>query len=293
MAARILVAVALATAIAAPAAAQLAPAYQYDQPVETYQPPVQDYGYAQESAGSSWFSGNWYLKVGGALLHKPRFEGASGRALSLQPMISIGKAGGKSARFSSRNDNISLGFIDTGTFRAGAAGKLVFRRDGDTDGRLAGLSPVPFGGEAGAFVEIYPAEGFRMRAEVRHGIRSHDGIVADLSADAYMNVTDTIQISAGPRASWASADYFDAYYGVSFSESLDTGNAQYNPGSGIRSAGFGGAVTWKATDRLDTSIFAEYSRLMGPAADSSIVRQGGSRNQLTVGASAVYRLDLF
>ena len=74
------------------------------------------FGVAQASA-ESWFSGDWYLKVGGAVLHAPKFEGASGGDFAFQPMISLGKAG-PSARFSSRNDNISLAFIDTGTFRA-------------------------------------------------------------------------------------------------------------------------------------------------------------------------------
>jgi hypothetical protein len=154
--------------------------------------------WAQSGGGiGGWFSGNWYLKVGGAVLHKPKFEGADGRSFAFQPMISLGKAGGNSARFTSRNDNISLAFVDTGTFRAGAAGKLVFRRDGDTDGRLNGLSPVRFGGELGGFAEVYPTDNLRMRGEVRHGIRSHSGVVVDLSADLFHDVTDTIQISAG------------------------------------------------------------------------------------------------
>jgi outer membrane scaffolding protein for murein synthesis (MipA/OmpV family) len=70
-----------------------------------------------------------------------------------------------------------------------------------------------------------------------------------------------------------------------------TGLSAYSPDSGIKSVGVGGAVTWKTTDQLTTSVFAEYDRLMGPAADSSLVREGGSRDQLTVGASAVYRFD--
>ncbi|MEO3998204.1 MipA/OmpV family protein [Mesorhizobium sp. CAU 1732] len=248
--------------------------------------------WAQSGGGiGGWFSGDWYLKVGGAVLHKPKFEGADGRSFAFQPMISLGKAGGTSAKFSSRNDNISLAFIDTGAFRAGAAGKLVFRRDGDTDGRLNGLSPVRFGGELGGFAEVYPTDNLRFRGEVRRGIRSHDGFVADLSADVFHDVTNAIQISAGPRVSWASADYFDAYYGVDAFESAATGLSQYSPRSGFKSVGVGGAVTWKATEQLDTSVFAEYSRLMGPAAKSSLVREGGSRRQVTIGASAVYRFD--
>src|SRR5690606_32773669 len=95
----------------------------------------------------------------------------------------------------------------------------------------------------------------------------------------------------GPRASWASEGYFDAYYGVNLAESAATGLGTYSPGSGLRSYGVGGAATWKATDQLTTSVFAEYARLAGPAADSSLVRQKGSGTQVTVGASAVYRFD--
>lgn len=261
---------------------------------QTYQTAETSYGYGEQApARAGWFSGNWYLKVGGAVLHRPKFEGASGRSFAFQPMISFGRAGGKSARFSSRNDAISIGVLDNGTVRAGVAGKFIFGRDGDTDSRLANVSDVRFGGELGGFAEIYPSDNLRMRAEVRHGIRSHDGIVVDLSADAFVNVTPTIQISAGPRLSWASENYFDAYYGITAAESVASGYGAYSPGSGFRSAGVGGAVTWKATDRIDTSVFAEYARLLGPAADSTIVRQGGSRNQVTVGASATYRFDLF
>jgi outer membrane protein len=247
-------------------------------------------GMVVPASAEGWFSGDWYLKVGGTALYAPKFDGASGRALAFQPIVSLGKHG-RSARFSSRNDNISLALVDNGMIRAGAAGKLVFRRDGGTDGRLAGLSPVRFGGEIGGFAEIYPTDNMRMRAELRHGVRSHDGLVADFSADFFHNVTDTIQISAGPRARWASADYFDAYYGVDAAEAAASGLSVYRPGSGFASAGVGGAVNWKATDRLDTSVFAEYARLMGPAADSSLVRERGSRNQFTLGASATWRFD--
>ncbi len=73
----------------------------------------------------------------------------------------------------------------------------------------------------------------RVRGEVRHGIRSHDG---------------------------------------------DRG-------------GIGGAVTWKTTEKVTTSAFGEYSRLLGPAADSSLVKERGSPNQFLFGVSATYRFD--
>lgn len=50
-------------------------------------------------------------------------------------------------------------------------------------------------------------------------------------------------------------------------------------------------MTWKVTDKITTSAFAEYSRLLGPAAQSILVRERGSRDQLTIGLSATYRFD--
>jgi outer membrane scaffolding protein for murein synthesis (MipA/OmpV family) len=241
-------------------------------------------------AGESWFSGDWYLTVGAAAISAPRYEGAKSHLFSVEPLVSFGRAGPE-ARFSSRNDNISIGFVDTGAFRAGAVGKIVFPRDEDTSPDLAGLDPVRWGGEVGGFAEVYPTDWLRVRGELRHGIRAHDGIVGDVAVDAFADVAPTVRLSGGPRLSFATADYFDAYYGVDAGESAASGLSVYEPGSGLRSVGAGGAVTWKATDKVTASLFGEYSRLMGPAASSSLVRERGSRNQLMFGLSTTYRFD--
>ena len=160
-----------------------------------------------------WIHGDWALKLGATGMVAPDFEGSRKYMFSATPIISLGKAGPE-ARFTSRNDGISISLYDTGAFRAGINGKFIFGRDdGDSDS-LRGIDPVRFGGELGGFAEVYPTDWLRVRGEVRHGIRSHDGIVADISADAFMDVTETIRVSAGPRMTVASADYFDAYYGV-------------------------------------------------------------------------------
>lgn len=245
---------------------------------------------ATPSHAQSWVSGDWSLTVGAAGLFVPEYEGDDRYRFVMQPIISLGTQGTQ-RRFISRNDNISIGLIDTGTFRVGPTGKLVFGRDGDDSSDLAGLDPIRFGVELGGFAEFYPTDWARIRGEVRHGIRAHDGVVADLSADAFMDLTPTVQVSAGPRLSYANANYFNAYYGVSNAESKVSGLAPYNPGSGLHSVGLGGAIKWDVTETVQTSVFAEYNRLSGPAADSSLVRQRGSKNQFTFGLSATYRFD--
>ncbi|WP_331373574.1 MipA/OmpV family protein [Sinorhizobium chiapasense] len=247
-------------------------------------------GAASAEDGRFMWSGDWYLKVGATGFIGPKYEGASDRMFQAAPLVSLGKAG-SSVRFSSRNDNMSYAFLDQGGFRTGVVGKLLFERDEDRSSDLKGLDPVKFGGEVGGFAEVYPTDWMRLRAEVRQGIRSHHGVVADVAADAFVDVSETVRVSGGPRLTAATSDYFDTYYGVNNRESAASGLSAYDPGGGIHSAGLGAAVTWQATEKLETSAYAEYRRLMGPAADSSLVRERGSRNQLLVGVSATYRFD--
>ncbi len=236
-----------------------------------------------------WMSGNWYLTVGATGLVAPNFEGGKKYLLGATPLVSLGKAGNE-ARFSSRNDNISLALVDSDGVRAGLVGKFLFSRDNDAD-ELKGLKPVRWGGEAGGFFEFYPFDWMRLRAELRHGIRAHNGFAGDIAADAFYDVTPDIRVSGGPRVSFASAKYFDAYYGVDADEAAASGLDEYHPGGGLKSVGMGGAVTWKVTDPVTASLFGEYARLKGPAAKSSLVRERGDRNQFTVGVSTTYRFD--
>jgi outer membrane protein len=245
---------------------------------------------AQAQERQHFWSGDWYLKVGATGFIGPKYDGSSDRLFQAAPLISLGRAG-STVRFSSRNDNPAFAFVDRGAFRAGVVGKLIFDRDEDTSSDLKGLDPVRFGGELGGFAEVYPADWLRIRAELRQGIRSHHGLVADVAADGFVDVSDNVRVSAGPRLSAATSDYFDAYYGVSSSEAAKSGYSKYTPSGGLNSIGAGAAITWQATEKLETSAFAEYKRLMGPAADSSIVNEGGSRNQFLVGLSATYRFD--
>ena len=110
-----------------------------------------------------WFHGDWYLTLGATGMVAPKFEGSNSLLLSAQPIISLGKVG-PSARFTSRNDNISLALVDDGGVRAGLTGKFLFSRSSKDE--LKGLDPVRWGGEVGGFFEFYPTDWLRARAEL-------------------------------------------------------------------------------------------------------------------------------
>lgn len=247
-------------------------------------------GSTAHAVAGDWFSGDWYLQVGAAGFSAPRFEGAKGRIFSASPLISLGRAGSQ-VRFTSRNDNMSFSILDVGSLRAGPVGKIVWGRSSGNADELNGLDSVKRGFEAGGFAEVYPTDWLRVRGEVRRGFRSHSGVVTDVFVDAFQDVTPTVRISAGPRLQVGSAKYLDAYYGVTPAESARSGLRPYKPDTGLSAVGVGGEIKWRITDAITTSAFGEYRRLMGPAKDSSLVRDRGSANQLMLGVSATYRFD--
>lgn len=237
-----------------------------------------------------FWAGDWSLTIGGLGEFAPRYDGASSRMLFGEPLISLTRAG-EVARFDSPNDNFEFAFIDTHSFSAGLAGKLLFKRDSGASEDLKGLDPIKFGGEIGGFAEFYPVDWMRVRGELRQGIRSHKGVVGEVAADAFYDVTPVIRVSGGPRINFASKDYFKAYYGVDAEEARASGLSEYKPGGGLQSLGLGGAVTWKTTDKITTSLYGEYERLQGPAKNSSLVQERGSANQFSLGMTATYRFD--
>ena len=247
--------------------------------------------YSEGGEDGGLLSGGWSLTLGASGYFAPEYEGADKMVFRAVPLVSFGRTG-TVTRFSSRNDNISIGLYDNGTFRAGLTGKILFGRDdGDSDD-LIGLDPVRWGGELGVFAEVHPTDWLRIRGELRQGIRTHDALMGDVAADAFYDVTPTIRVSGGPRMTFGSQDYFDTYYGVNAAESVASGLAPYDPsGGGLVSVGVGGAVTWQATDKITASLFGEYERLQSEAADSSLVRQRGSADQFTIGVSSTYRFD--
>lgn len=243
---------------------------------------------AGTASAESWFSGDWYLKLGGSGFSAPKFQGDDKNKFGFSPIISVGRQGAN-ARFSSRNDGPSISLFDNGPLAVGLAGKLIMPRDDGDSSDLRGMSKIKLGAELGGFAEVYPTDWMRVRAEVRQGIRSHGGVVADLSADVYTDVAPNLQVSAGPRASWVSAKYNEKYYGVSAAQAAAGGPSPYNPGGGLHSVGVGGAIVWKVTEQAEIGSYAEYKRLMGDAGSSTLVSERGSRNQFVVGIQASYK----
>jgi MipA family protein len=229
----------------------------------------------------------WIVTVIGNIQAGPRYPGADDLSFVAYPSLSFRRAG-EPRRFSTPDDGVSLALYDTTRFRAGLAGRYRGGRyDGD-DRRLTGLEDVRWAIEPGAFVEFWPFEFLRTRAELRHGVGGHHGFVADLGVDLVQRY-GALTVSAGPRLALGDGDFTRTYFGVRpFEAALNGAVASYKPSGGLTSVGVATALSYDWSQQWSSTISASYNRLTSDAADSPIVNWFSEPKRFTIGASLSY-----
>jgi outer membrane protein len=236
-------------------------------------------------------SGTWTVMVGVGGAYNPDFEGAKRSMLSPVPIFSVRRAG-STEQFRGPRDGASIALIDFGDLRAGPVGKFVTSRKANSYSELNGLGDVKTAVELGGFVEYYPVDWFRTRAELRQGIGGHHGVVADLSADVIVPVVQRFTISAGPRFTWESTKATSPYFGIDAVQAVTTGLPVFDAKGGAHSVGAGAQVSYRVNPQWEVHAYVEYERLLGDAANSPLVTLRGSPNQTTVGIGASYAFDV-
>ena len=128
--------------------------------------------------------------------------------------------------------------------------------------------------------------------ELRRGFRSEDGFVASLGADWLTN-WQAFTFAIGPRANFADARSMRSRFGVTVQDSINNPVfAPYAPGAGLYSAGAYGSLTWRYSKDWSFVAYGGWDRLTNGAANSSIVKATGGRNQFTAGVTASYTFQL-
>ncbi len=205
--------------------------------------------------------------------------------------------------FASVPEGLGWNALNSDGWKAGPVAKFRFARQEDNGGSpfvvsggsdaLRGLGDISAAGELGAFVEkrLGDAGQWRLRAEVRHGVGGHDGIIADASI-AYQTRLGRTIISVGPRMSAASADFMRVYFGTDAVQSARSGLAQYRPSGGLLSYGFGGTLIRPLDQRNTITLFTGVDQLGSPAAHAPLVRLRGQKTQFSIGVGYGFRFSL-
>jgi outer membrane protein len=240
----------------------------------------------------------WTVTVGVEPRMVPAWPGASDSRLGLSvlPLFSIRKAGTPPEFFGAR-DSFGFDILDLGQFQLGPVGKLIWQRNASSYTALNGLGDVDYAIQAGGFAQFWPVPWLRLRTEVRQGFGGETGVTGDVFLDGVVPMGQ-FRLSGGPRVTLQSTAAVSPYFSITQAQSAGStvsGLAAlpvYNASGGLYSYGAGGQVEYFFNPQWSAHTLMEYERITGSAADSPLVTQRGSPNQLTVGVGATYSFNI-
>lgn len=224
------------------------------------------------------------VRVGAGADLRPEFPGA--RKDKVGPLFDLSIAHGTDPfKFKAPDDSGGISLVSSHGFSFGPTVNLVGpRNDSDVGAPVGRVGPTI---EVGAFAG-YRFDNFRVRAELLKGINGHEGLRGQLGVDRIWRDGDRYVFSIGPRLLIADARYERAYFGVTPAAALAAGLPAYRPGGGIYGIAAASGLNVQLNKRWGLFGYARYERLVGDAAKSPIVRQFGSRNQISGGVGLTY-----
>ena len=241
---------------------------------------------------------DWIVTIGGELRVIPAWPGAPEGKFALVggPLFSVRKEGTPPDYFGPR-DSFGFSVVDLGQIKIGPAVKIIWPRQESSYAGLNGLGNVNLALQAGAFAEYWAVPWLRLRGEVRQGFGGETGVTGDLFLDAVVPVGQ-FRFSAGPRMTMQSAAAVGPYFSITEAQSIGSTVSGlpalpvYRADGGLYSYGAGTQTEYFFNQQWATHAFVEYERLTGSAADSPLVTERGSPNQITFGLGATYSFDI-
>ena len=179
--------------------------------------------------------------------------------------------------------------------RFGLAGLYRFGRD-DVDDNVVDRLPsidatIELGGFAGLeFVDgADPRKRIYLSIDFLHDVAgSHGGYVLSASARLWYPLARATEVGLAVASSYGSEDYMSTFFSIGPQAAARSGLAAYDAGDGLRDARVTVMVIQSLSEHWHVGAGILYSRLLSEAADSPIVDDRGSANQLVGGIGFVY-----
>ena len=234
-------------------------------------------------------SGDTRVRIGLGGQIRPKYVGADDTQIA--PLFDLDIARGSNEfAFEAPDYSFGIPVVSSGGFSFGPAANLATSRKDKDVGAPVGKVKTTI--EAGAFTNYEVSKSFYLHAEVLKGLGGHKGVVGTVGADYVWRDGDKYVFSIGPRLLFSDSRYQRAYFGVSPAAALASGLPAYRPSGGIHGVAIASGVSYQFNDRFGLFGYGRYERLVGDAADSPIVRELGSRSQLSGGLGLSYTFTM-
>ncbi|SBW79099.1 structural protein MipA [Pseudomonas veronii 1YdBTEX2] len=192
----------------------------------------------------------------------------------------------------STDDGLSWSALKTNGVSAGPYINYLSRRT--SNGALSGLREVSSMAEVGGFVEYAPADFWRVYAQLGRavgGAQGQGGVLGKVGGELGYPLVGGIIGSSDLMAHFADRRQTNTFFGVSDSEAAASGFRPYNASGGFQNVTFTQSFEFPLATKWSLLTSASWVRLVGSAANSSIVKQAGEVNQSQVQTAISYKFD--
>lgn len=215
----------------------------------------------------------WDVRVGGAGMVRPTFEGSDRYHFSGLPFITVNwrdtitfGESGLSAQMRSGAFRYGVGLtFDAGRDDNGTGG--IF---GGGDDRLRGLGDIDFSLGVRGFA-TYRWQFLEFGAAVtKYTGKQNDGILSDIGVSAALPVTAKLLIIPNIRLGFADDKYMQTYFGVTALQASRSIFPVFNARGGLHQVRTGANLVYSFTDNWFAGVNAGFTHLTGDAASSPI-----------------------
>lgn len=234
---------------------------------------------------------DWQMTLGAAALYAPDYEGSDDHKVRALPYVD---ASYKDTVFF-RGTTLGANLVSVNGPRPGDGlriGPLIrygFGRDEGDNEALRGLGDIDAAIELGVFAR-YSAGSWLADLQVAKDVAGgHEGVLVDAGIGWRQALSPRWRTTVRAHATWADETHMQNVFGISAAQSARSGLRRHEAGGGFKDVGLSASLSYALTENWLLIGRAGYSRLLGDAADSPIVADKGSADQLSGMLTIGYR----
>jgi len=220
----------------------------------------------------------FHARQGGALRMsvstKPNTSGEDRRGLQISPSVEYHWDNGWML---GTDRGVAYNFSSDPALQYGLGLSADLGRHASDTGALLGMGSIDAKPEIAAFISKEFARDWRVTSTFRHGSTNNShGAVAELGLNHTIQLAPAWRMGLNASVKWANTAYMQSYYGVSSSQSLSSGQAQYTPSSGVNDISAGVNLSHQITPQISLTTGISASSLRGEARASPVVTKPDS-----------------
>lgn len=237
---------------------------------------------------------DWAFKVGAGVMVGPTYEGSKHYEVQPLPMVEVSW---RDTVLLSPKDGLKVvlrPLDDKGVSISGSVGYWGGRKEGadkDHDDALRGLGNLS-GNAVGRLGLEYRYKAVTAGLNLARDIGGdRDGTTVTLKGGYKIYQNKAFRVHTELSTTWADDNYMESLFGIT-GEQARRSPKQYSvhdAKAGVKDAKIALNAGYAVTASIDLFARTEFGRLLGDAADSPIVKNQGSENQVSGGLGLVYR----